>query len=96
MEKFKAITLLGTRPKVIKLIDFIHKIYKLELTKHFLLKVKQNNYYEFFEMLLKDFILQKHYPSLTILTNYNYNSRPEERNNSIKPFLYWLIRESSY
>lgn len=59
MEKLKVMTVVGTRPEIIRLSAVINKLQELEAIEHTLVHTGQNYDYELNEVFFKDFNLKK-------------------------------------
>lgn len=58
MKKLKVITVVGTRPEIIRLSSIIHKLEQAEAIEHFLVHTGQNYDYELNEVFFHDFNLK--------------------------------------
>lgn len=59
MRKFKVVTVVGTRPEIIRLCRVIHKLDQSEAIQHILVHTGQNYDYELNEIFFKDLQLRK-------------------------------------
>ena len=59
MKKLKVMTVVGTRPEIIRLSAVIHKLNNTEAIEHILVHTGQNYDYELNEIFFKDFDLKK-------------------------------------
>jgi UDP-N-acetylglucosamine 2-epimerase (non-hydrolysing) len=59
MSKLKVMTVVGTRPEIIRLSAVIKKLNETEAVQHILLHTGQNYDYELNEVFFKDFNLKK-------------------------------------
>ena len=59
MKKLKVMTVVGTRPEIIRLSAVINKLEESEAIEHTLVHSGQNYDYELYEVFFKDFILKK-------------------------------------
>lgn len=59
MKKLKVMTVVGTRPEIIRLSAVIHKLNSSEVVEHILVHTGQNYDYELNEVFFKDFNLKK-------------------------------------
>lgn len=59
MKKLKVMTVVGTRPEIIRLSAVIHKLEESEAVEHILVHTGQNYDYELNEVFFKDFHLKK-------------------------------------
>ncbi|UXE66813.1 MAG: UDP-N-acetylglucosamine 2-epimerase (non-hydrolyzing) [Chryseotalea sp. WA131a] len=59
MRKFKVVTVVGTRPEIIRLCRVIHKLDQTEAIQHILVHTGQNYDYELNEIFFKDLQLRK-------------------------------------
>ena len=59
MNKLKVMTVIGTRPEIIRLSSIIHKLDKYEAIEHILIHTGQNYDYELNEIFFRDFDIRK-------------------------------------
>ena len=59
MNKLKVMTVVGTRPEIIRLSQVIRKLNKSEAIEHYLVHTGQNYDYELNEIFFKDLELKK-------------------------------------
>jgi UDP-N-acetylglucosamine 2-epimerase (non-hydrolysing) len=59
MKKLRVMTVVGTRPEIIRLSAVIHKLNSTEAIEHVLVHTGQNYDYELNEIFFKDFDLKK-------------------------------------
>ena len=59
MKKFKLITVIGTRPEIIRLSRIINKINSLEIFNHIVVHTGQNYDYELNEVFFNDLNIKK-------------------------------------